>query len=222
MKIGVLFSGGKDSCYADYIAKSLGYEIKCLISVISENKESFMFHTPSISKVEKQAEVMDIDLLVGRTLGEKEKELKDLEETISAAKKKYKIEGIVTGAIESVYQSSRIQKICDKLGLECFNPLWQKDQLELLNDMIRNKFEVIVTGAFAYPLNKNWLGRKIDKKFISDMERLNEEYKINIVGEGGEIESFVVNCPMFSRKLKIKSYKDFGERNSWRREVEVE
>ena len=42
----VLFSGGKDSCYSAYQVKKQGYEIKCLISIFSENLDSFMFHTP--------------------------------------------------------------------------------------------------------------------------------------------------------------------------------
>jgi len=221
MKLGILFSGGKDSCLALYLAKKQGYDIKCLMSVVSKNKESFMFHTPSIKKVEKQAEVLGIPLIVQDTSGRKEEELKDLEKVIKKAKKKFGIEGVVTGAVESVYQASRIQKICNKQNLECFNPLWLKDQFELLNELIKNKFEVIVTGVFAYPLDKKWLGRKINRGFIKEMNELNEKYKINPAGEGGEFESFVLDMPLFKRKLKIVSWKDYGEGNSWRREVEV-
>ena len=64
MKLGVLFSGGKDSTFACYLAKKQGYEISCLISIFSENKESWMFHTPSIEQVKKQAEVMNIPLIL--------------------------------------------------------------------------------------------------------------------------------------------------------------
>ena len=166
MKLAVLFSGGKDSTYATYLAKQNRYELTCLISILSENKESFMFHTPSIEKTKFQAKAMNIPLIVQKTHGKKEEELKDLEKAIKKAKEKYKIEGIITGAVESVYQASRVQKICDKLELECFNPLWQKNQLELLEDLIKNKFEVIITSVMAYPFNESWLGRKIDKKFI--------------------------------------------------------
>ena len=103
-----------------------------------------MFHTPSISKTQKQVNSMGIPIIVQKTKGKKEIELKDLENSIREAKKKYKIEGIITGAVESIYQASRIQKICYKLNLECFNPLWQKNQLELLSDLIENKFEITV------------------------------------------------------------------------------
>jgi len=221
MKLGILFSGGKDSMFAGYLVKKQGYDIACLISINSENKDSFMFHTPSIDKVKKQAEVMEIPIIIQKTKGKKEIELKDLEKAIKKAVKDYEIKGIITGAVESVYQSSRIQKICNKLKIECFNPLWQKDQIELLKELIKNKFKVIITGVAAYPLDRTWLGRIVNKKFIKDVEILNEKYKINPAGEGGEFESFVLDCPLFKKPLKIKNFKDFGEKNSWRREIEL-
>ena len=221
MKLGILFSGGKDSSYACYLAKKNNYEISCLITIFSENPESFMFHTPSIEQVKKQAEIMKIPIIIVKTKGEKEKELKDLKKAVKIAVKKYKIEGIVTGAVESIYQSLRIQKICNSLNIECFNPLWQKNQFELLDDLVKNKFEIIITGVFAFPLNKNWLGKKIDKNFIKEIKRLNKKYKINPSGEGGEYESFVLSCPLFKKPLKVISFKDYGSGNSWRREIKV-
>ena len=224
MKLGVLFSGGKDSTYAMWLAKQAGHEIACLISLQSENPDSFMFHTPSISSVEVQAKAMNLPIIIQKTKGKKEAELKDLEKSITQAVEQYQIAGVVTGAVESVYQSTRIQTVCNKLSIECFNPLWQKPQLELLNDLIKNKFKVIVVGVAAYPLNQNWLGREIDKKFIQEMTDLQNKYKINPAGEGGEFESFVLNAPgLFKKPLKVKSFKDKvdGE-NAARRELEVE
>lgn len=180
-----------------------------------------MFHTPSISKVKQQASVMKIPLIVQKTKGEKEEELKDLEFAIKKAKNEFGIEGIVTGTLDSVYQASRIQKICDTLNLDCFNPLWQKDQIELLEDLIKNGFNVIITGVFAYPLDEKWLGRTIDEEFIQQAKTLYEAYKINPAGEGGEFETFVLNCPLFTRTLTIKERKITGKQNSWTMELEV-
>jgi diphthine-ammonia ligase len=222
MKLGLLFSGGKDSTYAGYLAQKAGNEISCLISIVSENKNSYMFHTPSISKTEKQAKEMGIPLIIGKTKGEIEKELKDLEKAIKKAKKKFGIEGIVTGALQSAYQASRVQRICDKLKLECFNPLWQINENDYLNELIKNDFEVIIVGVFAFPLDASWLGRMVDKKFLEDVKKLNLKYGINIAGEGGEFETFVLDCPMFKKGLYVKKFKDFKEgENSWRREIEV-
>lgn len=223
MRLAVLFSGGKDSCYAAYLAKKAGHELVCLISVVSKNPDSYMFHTPSIQKTEQQAKAMNTPLLVETTKGEKEKELKDLEEVILKAKEKYNIQGIVTGAIQSVYQSSRIQKICDKLNLECFNPLWQKNEIEYLGELIKSKFKVLIIGVFAYPLDNSWLGKTINKKFIEEIKKLNEKYQIHSAGEGGEFETFVLDCPLFKKTLALKSYKDFSTgKNSWIRKIELE
>lgn len=222
MKAGILFSGGKDSTYSAFLAKKAGYELSCLITIFSYNKESYMFHTPSISQVESQAQTMNIPLIIEKTEGKKEDELEDLERAIKKAKEEYEIDTIVTGALHSVYQSSRIQKICNKLNLKCFNPLWHKDEISYLRELIDNNFDVMIIGVFAYPLSQSWLGRKIDEQLVKETEKLKEKYNIHAAGEGGEFETFVLNCPLFKKQLKVKSFKDFKEgENSWRREVTV-
>lgn len=222
MKCAVLFSGGKDSAYAGYLAKQQGHELVCLISVISENPDSFMFHTPNIKLVEKQAEVMGLPLITKTTKGIKEDELKDLELAIIEAKEKYNIDAIVTGAMHSDYQASRIQKICDLLGLKCINPLWHKNEFEYLEELIRSNFNVIITAVSAEGFGKSWLGREIDNKFLEDIKVIYEKYKIHPAGEGGEFETFVINCPLFKRELKVVDKKISGEGNSWKMEIMVE
>lgn len=223
MRLALLLSGGKDSVYSGYLAKKkFGHDLVCAITIASKNKHSYMFHTPSISKVLFQAESMNLPIIIRESSGKKEIELKDLENAISDAKIKYKIQGVVTGAIQSVYQSSRIQKICNKLKLEVFNPLWQISEEDYLNDLIKNKFKVIVVGVFAYPLNQSWLGKELNNDFLIKIKEMNRKYKISVIGEGGEFETFVLNCPLFKKELKIKKYKDFKEgENSWRREIEL-
>ncbi len=221
MRIGVLFSGGKDSTLAAFLAKQDGHELVCCISMISENPDSYMFHTPSIAKTEKQAEVMGLPLLTCATKGEKEKELVDLVAALKNAKEKYNIEAITTGAVQSVYQASRIQKICDDLGIKCINPLWQMDSIELLELLLKHNFEVIVIGIAAYPLDDSWLGRTINKQFIEDMKKMEKQYGISPAGEGGEFESFVLNCPLFKKPLNVIDKKISGEGNAWRMEIDV-
>ena len=221
MKLGVLFSGGKDSCYAAYLAKQQGNELTCLISIFSENPDSFMFHTPNIKLVEKQAKVMGLPLITETTKGEKEKELEDLEKAIKEAKKKYKIQVIITGALYSEYQTSRIEKICKKLKLKCVNPLWHKDEIDYLKELIKDEFKVMIIGVAAYPLDESWLGKEIDNAFITDVKELNQQYEIHPAGEGGEFETFVLNCPLFKKELKVTGKKISGEKNSWKMDINL-
>ena len=212
MKLAVLFSGGKDSYLALQYA-SVDHKISCLLTLESEKEDSWMFHTPAIEWTKLQAKAMEIDHLISKTSGVKEEELEDLGSIIESAISKYSIEGIVTGALASVYQSTRIQKICNDLGLWCFNPLWQMPQKQLLQELLSNKIESIITGIAAEPFDDTWLGRCIDSECVDDLMSLESKYRINPAGEGGEIESFVLNAPLFHKSVRIiesnKYYSNF-------------
>ena len=168
MKLAVLFSGGKDSYLALQYA-SIDHEITCLLTLESKKEDSWMFHTPAIEWTQLQAESMKFNHLTLETSGVKDKELNDLETIIKSAISKYSIEGIVTGALASVYQSTRIQKICNDLDLWCFNPLWQMSQEMLLQELLSSNVKSIITGVAAEPFDEQWLGRSIDSECIDDL-----------------------------------------------------
>ena len=202
MKLGALFSGGKDSTYA--LMKVMEQaQVVCLITLISKNKESYMFHTPNIHMTELQAKAMKIPIIQHSTEGKKEAELNDLRVALTRAKDTFNIEGIVTGAVASVYQAERIQKICDELDLQCFNPLWHMDQIELLKEIVQAGFHVIISGIFEYPLDEEWLGRELDQTTINELKQLQNIYQINPAGEGGEIETTVLDAPFFKQRIEI-------------------
>lgn len=197
--LAALVSGGKDSLYALYLA---GKEnIRYIITFASDNPESYMFHIPNIHLVEEQAKLMGIKIIKKPTKGIKEKELDDIKSALKAVSGE--IDGVVTGAIESNYQKQRIDKICKELDLKSIAPLWHQDPEKLLRSMIRNGFEIIITGVAAPPLNEGWLGRKIDEACLKELVQLNKKYKIHICFEGGEGETFVKFCPMFNKRIEI-------------------
>ncbi|MDD5416717.1 MAG: diphthine--ammonia ligase [Candidatus Aenigmarchaeota archaeon] len=202
MKLAALVSGGKDSLYSMFLAKR-EHEISVFVSIKSENPESYMFHVPGIDIVKLQAESMNIPIIFKETKGVKEEELNDLKDALKEAKKKYEIEGVVSGAIYSKYQKDRIEKICNELQLKSITPIWGAKTGQLWKDMIDAGFDIIVIAVAASGLDKSWLGRKIDKKAVVELTNLHDTCYVCTGFEGGEAESLVLNCPMFSKKIKI-------------------
>jgi len=213
MRLGVLCSGGKDSLFACWRAMQKE-EVACLITIVSANPESYMFHTPNVRLAALQAEAAQLPLVEVETAGEKEVELEDLERAIIIARERHGIEGVVTGAILSVYQATRVQRICRDLGLWCFNPLWHADQEEYLRDLIREGFAVRVIGVYSYPFDETWLGREIDAAAVEELKKMAAKYRITLTGEGGEIETFVTDAPFFKKRIEIgrasTAYKNYN------------
>jgi predicted ATP pyrophosphatase (TIGR00289 family) len=202
MRSAVLYSGGKDSTMAVYHSLKNGDEVQCLVSMISKNDASYMYHVPNIRMTNFCAKAMDIPLIEVTTEGEKEKELDDLENILTRLKSKG-IEAIYSGAIESVYQRSRIDAICEKLELKSIAPLWHQDPLEYMNQIIDLGFEVIITSVAAYGLDKKWLGKTINKETIEELVKLHDKYRIHLAFEGGEAETLVLDGPIFNKRIII-------------------
>ena len=202
MKLAILFSGGKDSMMTVYKAIKEGHEVKCLISFISENPASYMFHYPNINLTSVQAELMGIPLLTKPTKGEKEKELDDLKSILETVRKD--IDGVGAGALASRYQYDRVANVCQSLGLKTYTPCWLEDDEKHWREILDAGFEVVMTGIGAGGLDKSWLGRKIDWKALEDLKKVKQKHKIHLAGEGGEFETFVTDCPLFKKKIEIK------------------
>ena len=116
MKSAVLFSGGKDSVMALNYAINNGDDVKYLLSIKSQNDESYMFHVPNIHLTDLQAEAIGIPIIEIKTAGVKEEELEDLKEGFKKLKS-LGIEAIYTGALFSTYQKSRIERLADEIGI---------------------------------------------------------------------------------------------------------
>jgi ABC transporter with metal-binding/Fe-S-binding domain ATP-binding protein len=205
MKLAALTSGGKDSLYAIHLMRKAGHEIRYLLCMKSARDDSYMFHHPNVEFVGLQAELMGVEVLFGQTEGKKEEELADLESLIS--KVADDVGGIVTGAIASEYQRSRVDAICKKLGLVCLSPLWHIDTVSYWDDLLSAGFKVMVSAVAADGLGEDWLGRIMDRPAAEELRKLSKKYGFHLAFEGGEAETFVLGCPMFSGEIKIVSAK---------------
>ncbi|MCK4929067.1 MAG: TIGR00289 family protein [Methanosarcinales archaeon] len=198
MKLAALTSGGKDSIFAVHLAQLAGHEVTHLVTIKPDRDDSYMFHSINIHLVEMISRACGIPLVVETSRGEKEEELADLERALGALD----VEGVVVGAIESVYQGSRVHRICDDLGLEVVEPLWHRDPEQLLRDMI-SVMDIRIVQVAAMGLDEKWLGRVIDSATIDELLELSRRYRIHICGEGGEYETLVLDAPFFTSRIEI-------------------
>jgi ABC transporter with metal-binding/Fe-S-binding domain ATP-binding protein len=199
--VAVLFSGAKDSTFAIYKAMNMGMNVKLLLTLVPRNDESYMFHHPNVQWTRLHAEAMGIPLVIREVSGEKEKEVDELKDIVSQLKPE--IDGLVSGALASRYQKSRIDSLCRQLGIESISPHWERGMNEYLHELVVAGFEIIFTAVAAEGFGQEWLGRKLDAQAIADLKRLGEKFGVHMGGEGGEYETFVLDAPMFRKRITI-------------------
>ena len=210
MHLAALVTGGKDSILALYRAQQMGHTIEVLATMIPERSDSYMFHFPNIHLTDYISRALEIPLVKAPTSGIKEKELEDLRKLLASLD----VEGVVTGAVLSLYQKERIDRLCDELGIKSVAPLWHKDPLEIMKKLIRLKFKVIIVGVYAFGLDQTWLGQEINSERLEKLVELHEKYQISLVGEGGEYESLVLDAPIYKKRLEIIKAETIYENNS--------
>jgi diphthine-ammonia ligase len=199
MRLASLFSGGKDSTYAAHLASLSEDKIVCLVTMRSEREDSWMFHTVNVHLSPVLAKAIGIENFVVETSGEKEREVDDLMRALEGQD----VDGLVTGAVASTYQKSRVDKICDELGLRHVAPLWGRSSTELIDEVLDAGMEFMITAVAARGLDETWLGRVIDRAAARDLKGLSRRYGFDVCGEGGEMETLVLDAPWFGSRLEI-------------------
>jgi ABC transporter with metal-binding/Fe-S-binding domain ATP-binding protein len=211
-----LFSGGKDSSWALYRALERDLDVGRLLTVHPEG-DSYMYHVPATDLAGPAAESVGVPLVDVRpddfdaanaadsgTQGDAEVEpleaaLRDLDAEIDGG-----VAGVTAGAVESEYQTSRIEALCERMGIELFAPLWQREPRELADEMLAAGFDIQIVQVAAHGLDESWLGRTLDADALAELEELNEEYGVHILGEGGEFETFVTDGPHMEWPIELE------------------
>ena len=206
MKLAALFSGGKDSTYAIFLAKKLGHSVDVLLTLYPYSDESHLLHYPNITFTSLQSESMKIPQLIEKmTSNNSENESQKLNSLITLAKENYSIEGIVHGGILSEYQKDNFSLVCEKNNLEIISPLWNKEPESYMKELLDENFEYIISAVSSDGLNDSWLGCIIDENGLDKLQKLQKKFNFNLNFEGGEAETFVINCPLFAKPLLIQN-----------------
>ena len=199
VRVACLFSGGKDSAYAAYVAMQRGWEVAALITLRPEDPESMMFHVPNLAVTALQAEAMEVPIFQEPAKAGESGEL----EALRRAFRRVPAEGLVVGAIASDYQHSRVNRAAHDAGLRVFAPLWRHDPVVLVRDYLHAGLEILFSSVSAEGLDRTWLGRTWDEGVVRELLQLHETLGVHPCGEGGEFETLVLDAPFFRRRVVV-------------------
>lgn len=202
MSWAALTSGGKDSILSIQKALDCGKDVEYIVTVRPENRDSYMFHSANLDAVAAIAKVAGMKYHEIWTHGRREEELADLEHGL----KNLEIEGVIAGAVASVYQATRVKTITDRLGIQLFTPLWHMETEMLLREVAQRLDAMIIVTAAA-GLDVHFLGAHINENLIQKLKCVAVVHRINLAGEGGEYETLTLNAPFYSRPVTYTSSK---------------
>ena len=207
MKLACFFSGGKDSTYAIHLAKKQGHDVVCLLSIFTKSEESHLLHHPNLRWTKLQSESMNIpQLTIISNSNETNDELIVMEKLLQNAKEQFQIDGLVHGGIKSKFQKEKFETLCLKLNLVSIAPLWETNPKEYMNQLLDSNFHFMMVTVSSDGLDEQWLGKLISKSDIEVLNNLSDKFGFNLNFEGGESETFVINCPLFSYPIKINKF----------------
>lgn len=218
MRLAALVSGGKDSVFAAYLAHKEGNEISCIITMAPESEESMMYHYPNTRHVALQAKSMNVPAI--HTVSSNSDEYSPLQDALKRAKEQYGIDGIVHGGIHSEYQRKTFASIAKNTSLDVIAPLWKMNEVDYMNSLVDSKFRVIVIGVSSDGLDETWLGRELTTESVKEIILLAKKFGFNPSFEGGEAETFVLDCPLFESPIIIKSSKTIWDGYRGRFEIQ--
>ncbi|VVD05042.1 unnamed protein product [Leptidea sinapis] len=217
MRTVALISGGKDSCYNMMQCVVAGHDIVALANLQPQHKDeldSYMYQTVGHQGIEMYADAMELPLYREVTSGvaiDKGRnykptvndEVEDLYRLLSRIKEEMNIQAVSSGAILSDYQRIRVENVCQRLGLVSLAYLWRRNQKELLQEMVSSGVHAILIKVAALGLDPmKHLGMTL-KDIQPHLLVMQETYGLNVCGEGGEYETFTLDCPLFKKRLVI-------------------
>lgn len=218
MNFVALISGGKDSIFTILKLVQEGHKVICLANLYppkQQELDSYMYQSVGSEVAVYIAEALELPLIRKEITGKavnvdleyiptKEDEVENLYELLKDVKEQYPdVQAVSSGAILSNYQKNRVEDICNRLGLISFAPLWERDQKELVQEMVDNKMDAILVRVATEGLKKEHLGKTISD-MLPTLFKLGEKYGINVCGEGGEFESITLDCPLFKKRIVVE------------------
>ena len=202
------WSGGKDSCFAGYVAMRQGYKISCLVNFISKEYKRVSFHGTEDKLIQLQSDAIGIPLFQKETTPE------GYEQEFRQAVEKLKcdgVKGMIFGDIYLEEHKDWVERVCCSLGIEAVEPLWGRDPDQILSDFIEAGFEAVIVSAQSKLIDRDWIGHRVDTDFIKYLK----DNSIDVCGENGEYHTLVTDGPIFNKKIEIIGSRTIARDNYW-------
>lgn len=243
MRVAVLSSAGKDSTYACWWALMQGWSVEALVTVHVTTDDSMMFQLPNTSLAGLQAASMGVPWLPVLSEGVEEQEIADLEAAVRGVSDvlgafdrvcsdskavefpsdlklvegELPVDALVVGALRSDYQKTRIERMCEGLGLISYCPLWHHSPEEHMDSLVQHGFDVRIVSVSTEGLGEDWLGARLNEQSLESLAAAAGKHRFNLDGEGGEFETVVVAAPHMARSIEVAGTPEWsGLRGIWR------
>ena len=194
------WSSGKDSALALYRAVMSGlYDVRALFSVVKTDGRLAM-HEVGEALMRRQADAIGIPFHPFHI----DTSWTDAEYAacMSKAVGRFKAQGIATALFGDLYLDGLRrwrEANCCQDGIRAEFPLWHVEPMDAVNEFIRLGFKAVITCVDCSVLDESFVGRTINKGFISDLHA-----GMDACGEQGEYHSFVYDGPLFRRPVDFK------------------
>jgi len=178
-----LFSGGKDSLYAIYLAEKEGVNVEHLICLIpsfqassphAENLEAIRFIADSMRR---KLTVMDLH--------------EGMDEFVNVLRS-LDVDILVAGDVYIEEHRSWLENICSKANVNLLEPLFGRDTSKLFKEIFNSGFKTVIIGVDTRCLGEEWLGFTLDKETAARF--LSRVRHADPLGENGEYHTLVTDC----------------------------
>ncbi len=197
-RILLSWSGGKDSAMALHeLNQSQQYDIAALVTTVTEDYDRISMHGVRRELLEQQAKALGLPL--EKVLITKSASNDEYENKMRSLLEKYRSQGIRSVAFGDIFledlKKYREENLA-RVGMTGIFPLWKKDTTELARGLTEKGFGAITTCVDGKVLGEAFVGRMIDRQFLSELPP-----GVDPCGENGEFHSFVFAGPIFRKSI---------------------
>jgi len=190
-----MWSGGKDCALALARARAAGLQVTLLLNFHDADSGRVRFHATRVGMLRAQARALGLEL---RTVGTSWQEMETRLAGELAALRAEGFAGVVLGDIHLADVRAWYEERVTAAGLEHVEPIWQVPSADLLAEFVGSGGRAVVTCVELMKLDRSWLGRVIDERFLDDVKKM----PIDACGENGEYHSFVFTAPGFRTPIR--------------------